>query len=569
MRRRFPFRPLLLGAVGALVVAAMLVVYLQRRSAEQQRQQTALIVQQVCERTVTVLARDVRGVFDGAVLDIIEGIGHPEIKAYDLPRMAVFFNDGMERYPYVDRFFLWSERMPAKFRGKVLFYRPYLEPGIREMSVEGPDGRPLGAFFGDAALSDEIGRLSELARASRRSFAVYERTVDGVPYQVVIHLLWDDAVREEYFGIIGYTVNLNRIRQDLFERLAAKHLSPMLRSVPPAPQLALTVWDERGQIIYGPPVDANQASASSQIQMLFFPNTSLRTWLAAHPQSPQWRVAVSALGVQSATAGLGSYGLFGAVLSLIVIGLLFAVMVDRQAIHLAQMQADFVANVSHQLKTPLALLSGAAETIGLGRVRSPEKLQEYVQIVRLQAARLSMLVEEILHFSRIECSADLCDPEELDLAVLARHAVKGMTMNTDVAIRFECSPDAPRVRGDRTALEQVIVNLVENALKYAPGSREVVICVGASARYGCVAVRDQGIGIPRADLPRVFDKFYRGRNTGARNGFGLGLTIVRAIVRAHGGKVTVESEAGKGSEFRVFLPLATTETAHGAAHIAG
>ncbi len=568
MRRRFPFRPLLLGAVGAFVIAAMLVIYLQRRSAEQQREQTALMIQQVCERTVSVLASDLRVLFDGAVLETIEGIGHPEIKAYDLPRMAEFFNAGMARYPYVDRFFLWSERMPAKFRGQVLFYRPYLEPGVREISVQTSDHRPVGAFFRDPGLGEEIGKLAETATASRRSFAVYNRTIDGVPYQLVIHLLWDDAARHDLFSIIGYTVNLQFVHQKLFEALATDHLSSTLMTDPPSPRLALTVWDDRNQIVYGRPAPADHPTASTQLQMLFFPETSLRTWLSAHPDSPRWRLAVSAVNLPAPSGALASYWLSGAVLALIVVGLLFAVMVDRQAIRVSQMQADFVANVSHQLKTPLALLSGASETLGMRRIRTPEKLQEYIDIVRLQTARLSMLVEEVLHFSRIECAADLCDPQDLDLGRLAREAVSGMATNGDVAVRVECLPDPLFVNGDRTALEQVIVNLVDNAVKYANGSREIVVRVETNGSYGCLSVRDQGLGISRSDLPRIFDKFYRGRNTGARRGFGLGLAIVRAIVRAHGGKVSVQSEPGKGSEFRVLLPLAT-EAIHGAAHSAG
>ncbi len=567
MRRRFPFRPLLIGAVAAFVIAAVLVIYLQRRSAEQQRQQTALMIQQVCERTVSVLASELRVLFDGAVLETIEGIGHPEIKAYDLPRMAEFFTKGMDRYPYVDRFFFWSEQMPARVRGQVLFYRPYLETGAREFTIHRPDGTPVGAFFRELDLGAAIGQLAETAAGSRRSFAVYDRTIDGVPYQLIIHLLWDDAARQHLFAIIGYTVNLQFVHDKLFEALATRHLSDTLAMQAPSPQLVLTVWDDRNQVVYGRVVP-DHPTASAQLQMLFFPEASLRTWLSAHPNSPHWRVAVSAVSSLPEPSGaFASYWLTAAVLALIVVGLLFAVMVDRQALRVSQMQADFVANVSHQLKTPLALLSGASETLGMGRIRSPEKLQEYIDIVRLQTARLSMLVEEVLHFSRIECTADLSDPHDLDLAQLVREVVSGIATNGDITISLDTVPDPVFVNGDRTALEQVIVNLVDNAVKYSNGSREIVVSVAANGSYGCLSVRDQGIGISRSDLPRVFDKFYRGRNTGARRGFGLGLAIVRAIVRAHGGKILVQSEPGKGSEFRVLVPLATE--AHGAAHIAG
>jgi two-component system phosphate regulon sensor histidine kinase PhoR len=237
-----------------------------------------------------------------------------------------------------------------------------------------------------------------------------------------------------------------------------------------------------------------------------------------------------------------------------------AVAITRQSTLLSQMHSDFVADVSHQLKTPLALLTTASDTLSLGRVRSPEKLKEYAEIVHGQTERLSRLVEQILAFSRHETGPNIYHFQKIDLAQFVKQSVEGFDVGTrrgEVTIQFEAPPEAVFVEADPAALEDVVSNLLDNAVKYGNGRNQVVVRVEHAARQAVLSVRDQGIGIEPADLSRIFNKFYRGRQDGhPQRGFGLGLTIVRDVVRAHRGRITVESERGCGSDFRVALPSA-------------
>jgi signal transduction histidine kinase len=548
---------LLAGATIALIAAALLVMYLQRQSAEQHRAQTAVIVKQVCEQSAAVVTEHLRKRFAGAVFDTIEGIGHPELLGYDLPRVARFFGQGLVRYPYVDRFFLWSDSMPASAREEVLFYRPTGVDGPPAVHIAGSDGRAMGALYSQPGLGGTILKLAKNLAPVRYPFVVVEETVDGVPYQILIHYLWRDARQQEYFALLGYTVDLERLRRDLFGRALAAELPLILNPDPRAPRLALTVSDERGERIYGPEVAEGAPFATSQVDMLFFPSDTLRPWLGAQPERRQWALTVSAATLVARPAPHG-YWLFAAAVFLILIALFFAVTLDRQAARLASMQADFVANVSHQLKTPLALLSGAVQTLTLGRLRSEEKLQQYVDIIGTQTSRLSALVDQILHFSRLDTIGGGFEFELVDVGALVAEAVAGfrVAVPDDVSLRVEQAQDVPLVRADPAALEQVVLNLLENAVKYGREAGEIVVTVGLVREELAISVRDQGDGIQQAALPRIFEKFYRA-STAQRRGFGLGLTIVQTIVRAHGGRIVVDSAPGRGSEFRVLLPLAS------------
>lgn len=553
-----PHRVLLIGATIALIAAALLVMYLQHQSAEQHRAQTAVIVKQVCEQSAAVVTAHLRKRFAGAVFDTIEGIGHPELLGYDLPRVARFFGQGLERYPYVDRFFMWSDSMPTALRDEVLFYRPPGSDGPESIRIAGSDGRSMGALYSKPGLGGTILTLAQNLAPVRYPFVVIEETVDGVPYQILIHYLWRDGRQQEYFALLGYTVDLERLRRDLFGRALQSELPHVLNPDPLSPRLALTVHDERGQHIYGPEVADGAPFASSSVDMLFFPSDTLRPWLGAQPERRQWVLTVSAAAPVARPAP-HSYWLFATAVLLILIALFFAVTLNRQAVRLASMQADFVANVSHQLKTPLALLAGAVETLSLGRVRSGDKLNQYLEIIGTQTSRLSALVDQILHFSRVETGGGAFEFELVDVGMIVGEAVScfRVAMPDAVILRFEQQDDVPLIRADPAALEQVVLNLLENAVKYGREAGEVVVQVGLVQEELVISVRDQGDGIRQAALPRIFDKFYRASTSQRRRGFGLGLTIVQTIVRAHGGRVVVDSAPGRGSEFRVLLPLAS------------
>jgi signal transduction histidine kinase len=556
MRSRSRSQPLLFGAISALVAAATLVIFLQYRATAQQSRHTQGILQQVCERTATVVSDRLRGFFEGAVLEILEGIGHPEVKRYDMQRVVAFLTRGSRKYPYVERFFFWSERSPAPFREQVMFFR---RP--EESIAEHTTGvrRPEDHFFADPVLGQQIFALSRRVGQERKSFAVTQVDLDGRRYQLILHFLWDDATRQQAFAILGFLVNLTAVRETLFASIADGALLDVLKPNSSSPSLELTIFDEAGQHVYGPQAKQNVPSASAEVSMLFFPAEALRQWLAGPPPTPPWRLVVWVSDpVEPRQQGLS---LFAGILALLAIATFCAVSVNRQSLRLSRMQADFVANVSHQLKTPLSSLAAATETLRFERVRSPEKLTQYAAIIGSQTERLSALVEQILQFSRLEAADGLFERESLDLGRFAHDVVDQFAscqLQPTATIRFD-GPERPvMISGDRNALEHVIVNLLTNAIKYGGAEEnDVHVAVAVEGDEAVLRVRDRGMGIDAADLPHIFEKFYRGHNNGnGRRGFGLGLAIVDNVVRGHGGRIAVLSERGSGTEFAVFLPAA-------------
>jgi signal transduction histidine kinase len=222
------------------------------------------------------------------------------------------------------------------------------------------------------------------------------------------------------------------------------------------------------------------------------------------------------------------------------------------------MQADFVSHVSHQLRTPLSLVTAVAETLALNRVKSPDKSAQYLEIVRTETERLSTLVERILEFSRVSGGARIYQLEPVDLVTLVRETA-GAFARTPAAggftIHVEDDGNACMVTADPVALEQALVNLLDNAVKYSDRIRDVTIRVRSTASEATVDIEDRGIGIAAAEQARIFDRFYRGAGAVTQRGFGLGLAIVKEIVRAHRGQIEVDSALGRGTLFRVRLPL--------------
>jgi two-component system phosphate regulon sensor histidine kinase PhoR len=236
---------------------------------------------------------------------------------------------------------------------------------------------------------------------------------------------------------------------------------------------------------------------------------------------------------------------------------------------LERMRADFVANASHELRTPLASLIGFIDTLRGAAADDPEAQQRFLGIMAEQGARMNRLIDDLLSLSRIELMEHQAPEGSVDLATLvprfaaeyaARWNTRGVTLDVQVP------PELPRVRADADQLEQVLQNLLDNAVKYgrADGTVRVSVATPPSgtrwpARPGVVlAVADQGAGIPREHLPRLTERFYRvdtGRSR-AVGGTGLGLAIVKHIVNRHRGQLVIDSEEGVGTTVSIWLPEA-------------
>jgi signal transduction histidine kinase len=255
---------------------------------------------------------------------------------------------------------------------------------------------------------------------------------------------------------------------------------------------------------------------------------------------------------------------FGALSLLMGGGMLLAYRNVARELALAKLKSDFVSNVSHELRTPLALIRLYAETLELGRISSPGKHQEYYEIIRKESERLTSLINNILDFSRIESGKKEYSFRETDVADLVRSTLDSYRFEIEQnGFQFEekIDNDVPQLWMDREAIARSLLNLVNNAVKYSATEKYLGVHLYRHNGGVNLEVVDHGIGIPAKEQPKIFEKFYRVGDPVVHNtkGSGLGLSLVRHIVQAHGGEVAVESEPGQGSKFIITLPVKTAE----------
>jgi signal transduction histidine kinase len=256
-----------------------------------------------------------------------------------------------------------------------------------------------------------------------------------------------------------------------------------------------------------------------------------------------------------------SFLILGVLSLLLVGGLALTYRSVSKEMALARLKSDFVSNVSHELRTPLALIRLYAETLELGRIKGQDKVDEYYRIIRKESERLTALINNILDFSRIEAGRAEYDFRETDIAELVRNTLDTYRYQIEQqGFAFEQSIESnlPAVRVDREAIARALVNLVNNSLKYSADEKFLSVRLYRSNGVLKLEVVDRGIGIPRREQSKIFEKFYRTGDPLVHNtkGSGLGLSLVRHITHAHGGEVEVESTPGKGSKFTLLLPVA-------------
>ena len=236
------------------------------------------------------------------------------------------------------------------------------------------------------------------------------------------------------------------------------------------------------------------------------------------------------------------------------------VVVQREA-RVARLQTDFVNKVSHDLRTPLTSIRMFVETLQLGRLADPVRQAEALEIISEETARLSALINRLLDWARMESGKRSYRFERQALEPIlegALQAFEPQRLSVPTELRRTFAPGLPPVMADREALTEALLNLLNNAFKYTGPEKVITVSAARTGPVVSIAIADNGPGITAPDQKRIFDKFYRARDPLERTieGSGLGLAMVKHIVTAHGGKVSVASDVGQGATFTITLPAA-------------
>jgi two-component system phosphate regulon sensor histidine kinase PhoR len=252
--------------------------------------------------------------------------------------------------------------------------------------------------------------------------------------------------------------------------------------------------------------------------------------------------------------------LIGGAMTVILAGLAFLGFAIRRERRLNELKSEFISNVSHELKTPLSIISMFGEMLAEGRTKTPEQAIEYAEIIWRESVRLGRLIDNVLDFAKMERGMGVYEFAESDLGDVVARAIElsGRRVQTaNMQLSEDIEPDLPPVLLDANAFTLAVLNLIDNAIKYAPDGKKIEVSLKREGDNVVLAVRDWGPGIEPEEHERIFERFYRAKSVRLKpiRGSGIGLALVQHIARAHHGEATVISEPGKGSTFRISLPI--------------
>jgi signal transduction histidine kinase len=554
-------------ATGLAVVVAIpmaVLFYFQFRSLADIETTSAVVLRQLSSETADSLTRSIEDYLKRPHISVLLRITQARTEPLDLPFIEPVFNDAMTESPFVESFYVWTERGPHANQWLV----------FDQASKNFPNGALEQRFREDKATGDKLlVRIREL-HATRRAIVAFTESINGRPHYVQAQLRFESPARERMTSVVAFAVDAEKLRAQYVPAVVRDWLASV-QQPSGFPNLETEILDEDGKHIYAShpegldhfvPVDERSfAIIFFDKELLEFAAPyeqhrevwGLRTSYGSQPipdiVTASTRPQLALMIVLLVSMGLGVFLVAGAA---------------AREVRLAELKSNFVASVSHDLKTPLALIQLFAETLELGRVRTPDRAQEYYRIINGESKKLTRLIENILDFSRMEAGLRPYRMEPADLSetvskVLARMETQFSQGNFTVAQRIE--PDLPRILADEGATEQAIENLLANAMKYSGEAKQIEIEAKRANGHIVVSVTDHGIGISRREQGRIFRKFYRVQQElgGGPQGTGLGLAIVDHTMRGHGGFVRVESEPERGSTFSLHFPIPSENAFHG------
>ena len=547
-----------LAAGLAVVVAIPMAVlfYFQFKSLNDIEETSAVVLRQLSSDTAESLTRAVEDYLKRPHISVLLRIPQARTEPLDLAWIDPILSDALKESPFVESFYIWTEVGPRANTWLV----------YDEASTTKPSGALNERFRSDPVIGGALlPRLRELMKL-RMAIVAFTQDINGRKHYVQAQLRWEGAARDRMTSVMAFAVDA--------EKLRTQHIPSVLRDwlasvQQPSgfPHLETEVLDEGGQRIYAshPERTANATPVDERSFAIIFFDKELLEFAAPYEQHREiWglRTSYGPLPItEIVSASTRPQQALMIVLAIaMALGVFLVAGAAAREVRVAELKSNFVASVSHDLKTPLALIQLFAETLELGRVRTPERAQEYYGIINGEAKKLTRLIENILDFSRMEAGLRPYRMEPADLQesvgkVLSRMATQFSQGNFEVKATIE--PNLPRILADEGAAEQAIENLLANAMKYSGDAKAIEVEARRANGHIVVSVTDHGIGISRREQGRIFRKFYRVQRElgGGPQGTGLGLAIVDHTMRGHGGFVQVESETDHGSTFSLHFPI--------------
>ena len=546
-----------LALAGALCAATAMLVWLGYQATQEAGQSTRLLLERrIVEQLALLsvgLAQDMRGAHATVLIPVT-----PSQLRLDPPYdLAEAFARGFARFPYPEFFFTWND-WGTEAATTHLFTRADRHPVWHTLDrLGGP--YPVNVVRNPAATLELVTLARQRARADR-PVALFDATISGVPYHIVVNVLYGD--RSEVSGLVGFGVNLTWMREFYFDEMAFQ-----LGRIGGGEQMSLEILDGSGQIVTSTrPRHPGIPPAERQFPLVFVDRAFLGMLSQRESRSfATWTIRVGVATdnplVTAAGRADGTFILISLAALATVAGLVVAVRGVRVAAELATMKSDFVSSVTHELKTPLAVIRLIADTLARGRYESQQTVGDYAALLSRETSNLSRLIDNLLSYARLSDVKQAYNFEAVDIGELVeetlerfhRLLVEHFTVDVDIP------PNLPPVWADRMAATLMLDNVLDNAIKYSDQVRIIEIRARLVDARGVITIADHGIGIRADELGRVNDKFFRGRDA-KRGGSGLGLAIVQQIVAAHHGHVQIDSTAGQGTRVEIFLPLAARDT---------
>jgi signal transduction histidine kinase len=549
-----------LAAVVAIPVAVLF--YFQFRSLRDLEDTSAVVLRQLSSDTADSLTKTIDETLKRPHIGVLLGIPQTRMEPPDPAFIAPILSESLTESPYIDEFYIWSAGTPGSgMSGRWLVFDR--KSAALETTVAAERFREDHEV--EARLLPQMKQMSTL----RRAIVAFPEDLHGRRHYIQAQLRWASPARQQFTSVMAFAVDAERLRTEFFPSLVEARLAQMQqpRGFPP---LRVTLEDDAARrVVSG--YESGESLDERTFPLVFFDRQLLEYAAPYEAHREIWHIKTSygapIPGIVSANTR-PQRTLMILLAAVMGVGVFLVAGAAAREVRLAELKSNFVASVSHDLKTPLALIQLFAETLELGRVRSADRAQEYYRIINGEAKKLTRLIENILDFSRMEAGLRPYTLAIADIGELVQRVIDVMRPQFDqghFSVAATIAPDLPPVEADAVAVERAVENLLNNAVKYSGDSRRIEVDVHREPGEVVVRVRDHGIGIAKRDQRRIFRKFFRVTHDlgGGPQGTGLGLAIVDHTMRGHGGYVGVDSEPGLGSTFTLHFPAAPRARSEG------